>query len=151
MRFINHRCHKQVRFLLILSFSVLLIGCSNDFWCWPGNCGKTSSGTTDTTESVTLISPNGGETWEANGIRKESISWSKTAGVNSVIIDLYKDGVFHSQIRGLDPDTGANFIVPSGVDTDNKYKIKITSTTDLTVYDFSDANFSILGLYDIDG
>ena len=143
------------RLSLTVLLAIVLTGCSSDdIKCWPF-CGKTSSGitdtTTDTTESVTLISPNGGETWEADGSKKESISWSKSAGVSAVKIEIYKSGVLQDEVRESDTDEGAYYILPLELITGTDYKIKITSTNDSTVYDFSDASFRILSQADTDG
>ena len=71
-------------------YSLFLSGCDSDLACWPICGSETSSGvasssssttTRSTTETVTVLTPNGGETWEADGSTKESITWSKSAGL----------------------------------------------------------------------
>ena len=146
--------------IIIGCYSLFLSGCSGDLACWPICGSETSSGvasssssttTSSTTETVTVLTPNSGETWEADTETKESISWSKSAGVSAVKVELYKSGVLQEVIRDSDSDEGAYYIIPAYITTGTDYKIKITSTSDPTVYDFSDASFRILSQTDTDG
>jgi hypothetical protein len=157
------RIYTPFIYSLIIGCSTLVLsGCDSDLACWPICSDKTTSGVTSTSGvtptsgvtstsgTVTLIAPNGDETWEADGSKKESISWSKSSGVSAVKIELYKSDVLLYEIRDSDPDIGASWTITRIISTGNDYKIKITSTDDATIYDFSDASFSILGLEDTD-
>ncbi|MEJ2195947.1 MAG: Ser-Thr-rich GPI-anchored membrane family protein, partial [Ignavibacteriaceae bacterium] len=93
--------------------------------------------------SVTLVSPNGGEIWQAGS--EQTISWTSDVSEN-VNIELYKGGSLHSTIV---PSTGndgtynwtSSFTTESGSD----YKVKISSVSNPNIFDFSDDNFTIVG------
>jgi hypothetical protein len=106
---------------------------NNEFSINPGN--------------ITVVSPNGGETWQKGSTHQ--ILWTDNVCEN-VRIELWKGGVYNSLITPSTPSIGNftwaipnnNTLVPG-----NDYKIKImvqnNSATTNTVYDFSDANFTI--------
>jgi hypothetical protein len=97
--------------------------------------------------SIIVTSPNGGEVWQKGSTHQ--ILWTDNVCEN-VRIDLWKGGVFNSLITASTPSTGsytwaipnANTLVPG-----NDYKVKVmvsyNSGTTTSVYDFSDANFTI--------
>jgi surfactin synthase thioesterase subunit len=95
------------------------------------------------TGGITVVSPNGGESWQAGTL--QMISWVDNI-TEDVTIDLYKGGVFHSVISTPLPSNGSfawtiPFIQESGAD----YTAKITSVNiPTTVFDFSDSNFTIV-------
>jgi len=63
-----------------------------------------------------------------------------------IMIDLYKGGVFDSEIKAsTNSDGSTNWTIPAGITPGSDYKIRITSVNDATVFDFSDANFTIVG------
>jgi hypothetical protein len=98
--------------------------------------------------ALTVVSPNGGETWQIGSTHQ--ILWTDNICEN-VRIELWKGSILNTVIAASVPSTGlfswtipgSNTIVP-GTD----YKIRIQSigmnsgTTNL-VYDLSDANFTI--------
>jgi len=91
--------------------------------------------------SITVTSPNGGESWSAGSFH--FITFTDNIG-EKVKIDLYKGGVFHSVINAsTNSDGSTNWTIPAGITVDSDYKVKITSVNDTTVFDFSDADFTI--------
>jgi hypothetical protein len=94
--------------------------------------------------SITVVSPNGGEILQAGN--DYSINWLSDIS-EDVKIELYKGGSLHSTITASTNNDGAfswndmPFTIESGSD----YQIRITSTFNPTTFDFSDANFTIVG------
>jgi hypothetical protein len=86
--------------------------------------------------SITVISPNGGESWQTGSIH--DINWITKNLVGDVKIELYKG----DSLSLLIDTTSHNFswTVPT-IDTGDDYRIKISS---LTTSDFSDTSFSIV-------
>ena len=74
----------------------------------------------------------------------------KICRVSDVKIELYKSGVLQDEVRDSDPDEGASYTISAALITGTDYKIKITSTSDSTLYDFSDTSFRILSQTDTD-
>jgi 5-hydroxyisourate hydrolase-like protein (transthyretin family) len=96
-----------------------------------------------TTSSITVTSPNGGESWQ-RGISK-TITWSSSGspGAN-VKIDLYKAGVFKQTIVSSTPNDGSqSWYVPTTQTLGTDYKIKVTSTSNSAYADMSNNNFII--------
>ncbi|MCX6245033.1 MAG: hypothetical protein NTU98_10050 [Bacteroidetes bacterium] len=97
--------------------------------------------------SITVISPNGGEVWQKG--TTHLITWTDNVCEN-VRIELWKGGVYNSLITASTPSTGSYYwAIPNNntLVNGNDYKIKImvplNSGTATTVYDFSNANFTI--------
>jgi hypothetical protein len=89
---------------------------------------------------ITVTSPNGGEIYEiATG---QNITWTDNIA-EDVKIELFKGGVFNSTIIASTPSDGSHDwtvpVVADGAD----YTVVITSTTEGTVTDLTDAEFSI--------
>jgi DNA-binding beta-propeller fold protein YncE len=102
---------------------------------------------TITPPTITVGSPNGGEVLGA-GV-KIPISWTYTGNPGAAVkIELYKGGVFNRSIVSS-ASKGTNFIglynwtIPATQEAGSDYRVRITSKTDGTVYDESDADFSI--------
>ena len=90
---------------------------------------------------ITLVSPNGGESWQAG--TTQTIIWSDNLPGN-VTIDLYKGGLFHSVISAGTASTGSKtWDLPLTLESGSDYSIKITSLDSISVSDSSDANFTI--------
>jgi hypothetical protein len=101
--------------------------------------------------TITVVSPNGGETWYKGSAYQ--ILWTDNICTN-VRIELWKGGVFNYSITASTPSNGAftwtipnnNTLVPG-----NNYKVKIMSVANSgasnVVYDFSDNFFTISGGY----
>ena len=95
---------------------------------------------------ITVVAPNGGESWimGCTGL----IQWmpsTSAAGV-PVKIELFKNNIFTMTINASVPATQTSFswIVPWSLPAGNDYKVKVTSLISPTIFDFSDANFSII-------
>ena len=132
-----------MRLSTIVVLAIVLTGCSfDDMKCWP-LCGKSSSGVTETTEttetttpvvaSITVTYPSGGESLGGGTYR---VTWTKSSSVGLVRIDLYNNkGTLERWLGDKLTETHIDWEVgaPNGL-----YRIKITSTSDSTVFDHSD-------------
>jgi len=123
---------------LIVVLAVVLTGCSSDdITCWPF-CGKSSSGVTDTTDtttpvvaSITVTYPNGGEVLGGGTYR---IKWTKTSSVGLVRIDIYDDqSTLERWLGDKLTETSIDWEVQ---EKNSLYRIKVTSVSDSTVYDY---------------
>ena len=95
--------------------------------------------------SITVISPNGGESWIAG--TKHAIAWNVSNLTGYVKIDLLKSG---SLVKTITSSVAAsngsyNWSISSSQSSGNDYRIRITSTSNTAVSDTSDANFTITG------
>jgi hypothetical protein len=96
---------------------------------------------------ISVLSPNGGETW-AVGTR-QTISWSCTGNVgSSVKVELLKGGVVNRTITSSASvgrrGTGSyRWRIPSDQTPGADYKIRVTSTSNSGYTDISDNNFTI--------
>ncbi|MEI6681382.1 MAG: Ser-Thr-rich GPI-anchored membrane family protein [Bacteroidota bacterium] len=96
--------------------------------------------------TLTVVSPNGGEVWQKASTHL--ITWTGNI-CDNVRIELWKGGVFNLLITPSTPSNGSfTWAIPAATVSGNDYKIKIMSVntvagTTSTVFDFSDANFSI--------
>ena len=152
-------------------FSSLICSSASGPFSWaigpgivPGNdykvkvIGLTSSGTTgnyDFSDNnftilqgnfITVTSPNGGELWAKGSTH--IITWQDNITWN-VRIELWKAGVFCSLINASTPSTGSCYwAIPATLVPGNDYKVRISalSNAGTTLLDFSDNNFSIIGL-----
>ena len=93
--------------------------------------------------SITVTSPNGGESWLRGTAR--NITWDSVGSVGSnVRIDLYKDSVLNLKITGSTSNDGSYvWSIPSDQTIGSDYRIKVTSTTNSSYYDYSDNDFSV--------
>jgi hypothetical protein len=89
---------------------------------------------------IIVTSPNGGENYRTG--TAQTITWTDNIS-EDVEIELFKGGVFNSTIVASTPSDGTHDwtvpVVTDGAD----YTVVITSTTEGTVTDVSDADFSI--------
>ena len=118
-------------------------------WLDPNGTGQTSISGTYNGENggdppeVTLISPNGGESLEAGG--SYTITWDDNFDDN-ISLKLYRGGVFAATLESSTQSDGSyTWNIPADIEERNDYKIKITNLGQSTVYDYSDAYFSIEG------
>ena len=124
------------RLSLIVVLAIVLTGCSSDdIKCWPF-CGKSSSGVTDTTTSVvasiTVTYPSGGETF---GGWTYLVTWTKSSSTGSVRIDIYNnDSILERWLGDKLTETSIDWEVQ---EKNSLYRIKVTSVSDSTVYDYS--------------
>lgn len=89
---------------------------------------------------ITITTPNGGENWQ-NSINY-GIVWVDDV-LGSVKIELYKNEVLHYLIAGSAQSNGFYLWTPNVAESGTDYKIKITSNSDSSIFDYSDDNFSI--------
>lgn len=92
--------------------------------------------------TITVIEPNGGETYITGQIYP--VYWDWTGTFSNVKIEYSTDGGgTWSQIIGSTPNDGSyNWTIPNNPAT--TCRIKITNTADVNCYDISDDNFIIL-------
>ncbi len=91
-------------------------------------------------QQITVTTPNGGENWQNSN--PYGIVW--TDNITAFVkIELYKSEAFYSTIIASTPSNGYYLYTPNVSESGTDYKIKITSTADSSVFDFSDADFSI--------
>ncbi len=91
--------------------------------------------------TITVLQPNvGGITWTKGDAFL--ISWTKDFSSN-VDIELWKGGVWHSNIVSNIPGSTYVWTIPNGTATASDYKIKVKSHDDSDTDDFSDADFAI--------
>jgi hypothetical protein len=122
---------------------------------WPGDAtsqAATSNIVTVTVtpaDTITVTSPNGGETWIA-GIywQTQTITWSSTGNPgDNVKIELLKGGVVDHIIIASTPNDGSwlgSGWIDAAQTLGSDYKIRITSTSDAAITDDSDGNFAIV-------
>lgn len=92
--------------------------------------------------TLTVSRPNGGEEWDI--LLPHSVTWADNFG-GAVNIALYHNGVFSGTLASLAPSDGDYVWVPGwGYPPDSGYRIRVTSALSPTVYDESDAPFTLL-------
>jgi len=97
-----------------------------------------------TTPSLTVVSPNGGEQWQAGTTHQ--ISWTSTGTITSVAIKLYKSGTLDSTITSSTSNTGTySWTVPATLAIGADYKVNLSSADGTGVSDQSDNVFSVTG------
>ena len=114
-------------------------------WLCPGNtCPNaidgiyTAGGEAD---YITVTDPNGGETLGSGDTF--NITWDSNVSSN-VSIKLYINSSFNSDITTNTSNDGSYWWnIPSSLSQGSNYKIKITSTSDSNIYDYSDGTFTI--------
>ena len=95
------------------------------------------------TPSITVTSPNGGEDWETG--TSHSITWnSSNLSGNYVGIQLYRSGSYVSSISSSTTDDGNyTWSIPSSQTESDYYQVKIYSTSESSISDYSDDYFTI--------
>ena len=93
------------------------------------------------TRSLTITQPNGGEIWETG--TTQTISWTRLNCTGNVKIELTRDGgsTFETIVASTSATSSYQWTVTSPVST--SCKVKITSLSYPTVYDSSNAVFTI--------
>ena len=100
--------------------------------------------------SITLTSPNGGESWKR--AMTHTITWTYTGAPGPIKIELLKGGIVQSVPSNSAP-VGVNgkgsfkWNIPSTKPLGTDYSIRISSKANAAVTDTSDADFSIIKLY----
>ena len=99
--------------------------------------------------TITVISPNGGESWSAGST--QTISWTYEGNPGyGVKIELLKGGVLDRTIsyyrRIGSSGTGSyNWRVPTNQASGTDYQVRVTSRTNGSYTDTSDSNFTVVG------
>ncbi|MEJ2196805.1 MAG: Ser-Thr-rich GPI-anchored membrane family protein, partial [Ignavibacteriaceae bacterium] len=94
-----------------------------------------------TPTTITVTTPDGGESWRIG--TPQVITWTDNLTGN-VKIELYKGGIFNSTIIGSTASDGTqNWIIPTSLTPGTDYKVKISAIDDSSIFDFSDANFTL--------
>ena len=89
--------------------------------------------------TVTVTSPNGGESWAAGSTH--DVTWTQTGLTGTVTIDLYKGGVWQKILGTPDATAGTfSWVIASNETAGTDYRIRIWQTG---VSDDSDADFAI--------
>ncbi|UCH88237.1 MAG: Ig-like domain-containing protein, partial [Thermoplasmata archaeon] len=105
----------------------------------------TTATPTDTTVSVRVTSPNGGEDWMKG--ENYPITWDATGNFNSTAVDLYystDNGQTWTSIATGIPNTGYyNWTVPNIETAGALIKVVVTDTSGNSASDTSDASFAI--------
>jgi hypothetical protein len=100
--------------------------------------------------SISVTSPNGGESWPAGST--QTISWTYTGDPGSNVgIELLKGGSVVGTIASSTSvgDDGAGsypWSIPSNLITGNDYQVRVFSTTNAAVVDTSDSDFTLAGM-----
>ena len=114
-------------------------------WLDPINSSETTIEGTYTAgggaPELTLTAPNGGESILAGN--NFQIQWEDDISEN-ISLKLYKAGYFVENITTSTPSDGTyNWTTSLSLEEGSDYKIKITSTSNTSVYDYSDSYFTI--------
>jgi len=93
--------------------------------------------------SITVTSPNGGENWQIG--TGHTITWTYANNPGSYVkIELYRVSTLTRTITSSTACDGSySWTIPTDLTTASDYRIKITSTSMTSVYDYSNAYFSI--------
>ncbi|MFA5347770.1 MAG: PKD domain-containing protein [Methanoregula sp.] len=96
------------------------------------------------TGSITVTSPDGGESWAAGSTQR--ITWTASGDVGSYVkIELLKGGVVLQTVSsGTDNDGSfSGWTIPTGLVTGSDYQVRISSTTSPSISGTSAAYFTI--------
>ncbi len=107
-------------------------------WCavGVGECAINSN-------TITVLNPNGGEIWE-QGL-DQTISWESEGEIDSVMIELSinNGATWQTIAEATENDGSFSYTVADAATT--QAIVRITDANDATIYDVSDATFTILG------
>lgn len=99
------------------------------------------------TATLTVTTPNGGESWALN--TRQTVRWNYTENPGSTVkIELFKNGIFRQTIAAAAP-IGSNgsgsfaWDISSAELPGSDYTVKITSTSFPTISDLSNSTFSL--------
>ena len=92
--------------------------------------------------TLEVTSPNGGESWDAGSTY--SITWDKGNAGSYAKIYLYNSGSLNRTISSYTSNDGSySWAIPSTQSGSSKYKIRVQSYSNSSIYDESNSNFSI--------
>lgn len=94
-------------------------------------------------DTVTLLSPNGGESWECG--TSHQITWASSGIADDrVCINYYYEKLWHGYIAESEPNDGSyTWTIPADWPPRNDYRISIHSTASPEILDFGDGTFAI--------
>jgi len=93
--------------------------------------------------SLTVTSPNGGQSWVRGTAHTLTWTYTSSPGAN-VKIELLKGGVVNRIISSSTVNDGSySWTIPSTQTLGTDYRIRITSTTNTAITDSSNTNFAI--------
>ena len=97
-----------------------------------------------TAGTLTVTSPNGGQSWKRGTVH--TITWSKSGSTGSYVkIELLKGSVVNRVIISSTANDGSySWTISSTQTAGTDYKIRITSTTYSSISDSSNSNFYII-------
>lgn len=95
-----------------------------------------------TRPSITVIAPNGGESWFSNNFRY-NIVWQDNLNGAPVRIDLLKGGVLLMNITASATGGTFNWVLPDNLQTGTDYRIRISAAGAPAFFDDSNADFRI--------
>jgi hypothetical protein len=126
---------KKVILSLLTISLIFIISCSKD---------EPTAPSPSPTGGITVVSPNGGESWLAG--TSNTITWTSNIS-DDVKIELYKGGNIFYTIANSTSNAG-NYLwtIPDTLHSGNDFKVKITSVLDSSITDYSDSGFVALGL-----
>jgi len=109
------------------------------------NAFDTSDGNFKARGGLTLSSPNGTEIWIVGESR--NITWSRTGSIANVKLEYSTDGgtTYSNIITASTPAAALSYswAVPDTIAAN--LRVKVSDVSDASVYDTSDANFTIKG------
>jgi hypothetical protein len=108
-----------------------------------GNGDGGDNDTSNVDYTITVNSPNGGESWETSD--SENIQWETDAPQSySVGIQLYRSSNYSSSISTQTSNTGEfTWLIPSDLTNADNYKIRVYLIDYPEIEDFSDNYFSV--------
>jgi hypothetical protein len=117
---------------------------------WPSGIVQTVTGTalnqrttlTEPTPTLTLTSPDGGESWAVGST--QPITWSSTDLSGNVTLELFKGGVLNSILTASTPNDGSfDWTIPSGQESGSDYTVRVRSVDVPALTDESTASFTL--------
>ena len=92
--------------------------------------------------SITVTSPNGGESWEIG--TTHNITWNSSHSSLNVKIELYQGGSAYQTISSSESNDGSySWAIPSTYNESSDYKVRISYVSDENENDESNGNFTL--------
>jgi len=89
------------------------------------------------TPEISVIEPSWSSYWTVGN--NYTIQWTSTGSISTVKIELYSNSKYITTIAYVTPNNGSLlWSIPLNLAQGSYYRIKITSTTDSSIYDYSD-------------
>lgn len=95
------------------------------------------------TPSLTMTNPNGGETWTLG--ETVSVQWETNNVEGNVKLALFEGNTYRKTIVNSTANDGEyTWEVPGWLPTGDNFRVRVRSTEDISIVDFSDAYFSLV-------